>query len=276
MEIGFSSYDGGDFLLFYVFLLLAAVVAGLWIPAFLRPDGRDSGPVSSEALAYLAGGTGRFAESVVANLLGRGELKVEGKNIFRLPNAEGRTRAEQALLRNAGDFRWSMARSLLANQAETMDRDLVSWGLLIAPAQRMTFRLVPVLPYLFLLLLGAFRWQAGSAQGEPVGFLSILMIVTAVLALIRFVKFNPRTRAGDEVLDDAQRAAQRLRSATPSGEAGLAVALFGTGVLVGTPWAPLHAMRSTTSGTGCGAAGTDGAGDGGGGCGGGGCGGCGG
>lgn len=277
MEIGFSSYDGGDFLLFYSLLLLAAVVAGFWIPAFIRPDGRNPGAVGAEALAYLAGGAGRFAESVVANLLGRGELKVEGKAIVRLPDAEGRTRAEQALLRSASDLRWSMARSMLANQAETVDRDLVSKGLLIAPAQRLTFRLLPVLPYAFLLLLGAFRWQAGAAEGEPVGFLSILMIVTAVLALIRLVKFNPRTRAGEEVLEDAQRAAQRLRSAAPSGEAGLAVALFGTGVLVGTPWAPLHAMRSTTSGTGCGAAGDSGGGDGGGsGCGGGGCGGCGG
>ena len=276
IEIGFSSYSGGDFLLFYAALLLAAVVAGLWIPAFLRPDGRNAGPVGSEALAYLAGGASRFAESVTASLLGRDQLRAERKKLVRMPRAEGRTRAEQALLRSGAELRWKGARYMLGAHADALDRELSAKGLLIAPAERTTFRIIPVLPYIVLLLLGAFRWQAGYAQGEPVGFLTLLMVATAALAVIRFVRFNPRTRAGEELLAETQRASERLRSATPADEAGRAVALFGTGVLVGTPWASLHQMRSQTSAGGCGGGGGhDGGGDGGG-CGGGGCGGCGG
>lgn len=250
--------------------MLATVIAGLWIPAFLRPDGRDSQPVGSEALAYLAGGSARFAASVVASLLGRGQLQAEKKELVRLPRAEGRTRAEQALLQSGGELRWKGARNLLAVHAQALDRELSAKGLLIAPGERWTFRLLPLLPYAFLLLLGAFRWQAGYAQGEPVTLLTILMAVTALLALLRFGKFNPRTRAGDAMLEEAQRAAQRLRSATPADEAGRAVALFGTGVLVGTPWAPLHDMRNQHSGASCGGGCGN---DGGSGCGGGGCGG---
>jgi uncharacterized membrane protein YgcG len=56
-------------------------------------------------------------------------------------------------------------------------------------------------------------------------------------------------------------------------EAAMAVALFGTAVLVGTPWQPVHAMRQQQ---GSGDAGGSGGSDSGGGDGGGGCGGCGG
>jgi hypothetical protein len=50
----------------------------------------------------------------------------------------------------------------------------------------------------------------------------------------------------------------------------MAVALFGTGVLVGTPWEPVHALKQKDGDGG----GADGSSDGGSGCGG--CGGCGG
>ena len=64
-----------------------------------------------------------------------------------------------------------------------------------------------------------------------------------------------------------------MKRAPQASEAGYAVAIFGTGVLVGTPWEPLHAIQRSGGDTG-----TGGGGDGGGcgsGCGGG-CGGCGG
>jgi len=271
MEIGFSSYDGADFLWFYSALIAACVVAGLWIPAFLRPDGKLAGVEDSELLAYLAGGQPRFVESVVASLFGRRDLRVEKKKIIKSVNARGQTQAEQALLSGVGDLSWSAAKRTLDRHADAADRELVTRGLLMPPDERWSFRLIPVLPYFFLLLLGAFRWQAGTALGEPVGYLTMMMMLVAVFAFVRIVRFNPRTRAGDDVLDQAQESAQRLRSATTPGEAGLAVGLFGTAVLVGTPFAPLHAMRQQSSGD---AGGSDG-GCGGGGCGGG-CGGCGG
>lgn len=274
MEIGFSSYSGADFLWFYGLLIVAAIVASLWIPAFLRPDGKPARLDDAEGLAYLAGGQPRFVESVIAALFGRRDLRVEKKTIVKSVHAKGQTRAEQALLRMVGDISWSAAKSSLDAHSEAVDRDLVAKGLLIPPRECWTFRLIPVLPYVFLLLLGGFRWQAGSAQGEPVGYLTLMIVLIVVLAIIRLARFNPRTRAGEDVLARAQRDAQRLRSATTPGETGLAVGLFGTAILVGTPFALLHAMRQ--QGSGDSGSGGSGDGDGGGsGCGGG-CGGCGG
>ncbi len=279
MELGFSSYDGGEFLIFYGALIVAAAVAAFWIPGFLRPDGHDQVLSDSEATAYLVGGKQRFAESVTASLFARGALRVEGKRFIKTSRAEGETSAERDLLRHVGDLNWTTAKRRLHDHAAAMDRHLVSKGLLMEQGDRTRLRLFSVAPFVIVFAIGIYRWQAGSGEGEPVGYLTIMLAVIVALGLLRLFASNPRTRAGDEALERAMASSQRLRSATTSGETGLAVGLFGTAVLVGTPYAPLHAMRQAGAGDagaagGCG--GDSGGGDGGSGCGGGGCGGCGG
>ncbi len=271
MEIGFASYTGADFLLFYGLLIVAAIVAGVWIPAALRPVGKSSQTADHEELAYLAGGTTRFADSVIAALFARKALRINKKAIIKVEGAQGHTSAEKDLLRQVDDLGLSEARVRLVTHADAIDQNLSRKGQLIPRSSRLVFRLLPALPYAFLLLLGAFRWQAGYADGEPVGYLSMLMILVVVLGAVRLLKFNQRTQAGDAILIAATTDAQRLRRATTSGEAGLAVGLFGTAVLMGTPYAPLHAAKY-----GKGGCGTGGGSEGAGGCGGGGCGGCGG
>ncbi|MEL1250540.1 TIGR04222 domain-containing membrane protein [Aurantiacibacter gilvus] len=276
MELGFSSYDADDFLLFYGALIVAAMVAGFWIPGFLRPDGREQQLHDPDELAYLAGGKQRFVDSVVAALFARGALRADGKRLFKGSRVEGESRAERDLLRHAGDLTLSDAAKQLDDHAHAVDRDLVSKGLLIARGARTKLRLLPLVPYLLVLAIGIYRRQAGVAEGEPVGYLTIMIFIAFMIGLVRLFKSNPRTRAGDTALDQATINAQRLRGTPTSGEAGLAVGLFGTGVLVGTPYVPLHFMRHWRGGDGGAAADGGDGGDGGGGCGGGGCGGCGG
>ena len=91
MEVGFSSYSGADFLALYTALIVAATIASVWMPAYLRPDGRMSEVRDAEALAYLAGGHPRFVESVVATLFGRGDLRVESRHIMKSVHAQGET-----------------------------------------------------------------------------------------------------------------------------------------------------------------------------------------
>ena len=105
------------------------------------------------------------------------------------------------------------------------------------------------------------------------------MIVTAALAMIRFFTIDPRTAAGIEAVQDLRARSDRFSRAPLPDEAAMAVALFGTTVLVGTPWEPVHAMRKPEGdgGSGCSGGSSDSSSsDGGSGCGGGGCGGCGG
>ena len=100
------------------------------------------------------------------------------------------------------------------------------------------------------------------------------MIVTAIFAAIRHSNTNPRTVAGTLLMREIEEQGSRMKRAPQAQEVGYAVAIFGTSILVGTPWEPVHAARQTASGD-AGSSGDGGDSDGGGGCGGG-CGGCGG
>jgi hypothetical protein len=108
--------------------------------------------------------------------------------------------------------------------------------------------------------------------GEATGLLVILMVLTAVLAALRFFKVDQRTRAGIAAVARERARGSRLSSAPRPEELSTAVALFGTGVLVGTPWEPVHAMRhqgtSSSDGSSSDSGGDSGCGGGCGGCGG--------
>jgi uncharacterized protein (TIGR04222 family) len=162
----------------------------------------------------------------------------------------------------------------LRGEAKAIKARLVRRGMLMREEEALKLRLYATAPYAVLLALGLYRQQAGAALGEPTWFLIALIALTFILAAIRFFKFSPRTLGGDRALAALAERSNRIRRAPQPAEIGLAVGLFGTAVLVGTPWESVHAMRqAASSGDGGSSGGSDG--DGGGGCGGG-CGGCGG
>ncbi len=271
MEI-FSSYTGSDFLFFYAVMLVTCVFAGLWIPANLRDPGERGEVTKPEEMAVLAGGQSRHLQAVVVDLMARGALAEGTKGKLRVERPEVDTgSAGRALLRRQGEFDLRQVAGTSRADATDIERKLIQRGLLMDVGNRMRLRGLSVLPYIALLGLGFYRLQAGEALGEPTGFLAVLLALTALFAAIRVIKTNPRTMGGNETLRDAETRAARMRSAPTANEAGYAVAIFGTGVLVGTPWESVHAMRQGGSG----GDGSSSDGDGGGGCGGG-CGGCGG
>ena len=123
----------------------------------------------------------------------------------------------------------------------------------------------------------------GLQAGRPVGYLTGMMAIGGVLGLVFALAGSLRlSNRGRAVLAKQMERHEALRTGTNwehSGEAGMAVALFGTAVLAGTAIAPLQTWDprqtneassggcSTGCGSGCGGD------SGGGGCGGGGCGG---
>lgn len=276
MEV-FSSYSGNDFLLFYGLMLVTCIAAGLWIPATLRPQGKRSDVRDVEELAVLSGGANRLSVAVLSSLFASGALRegAKGKlNVRRRDQASGA--AERAVLATVGDFSPSDAQKSIHDEAERVEAQLVERGLLMDSAERLRLRSLSALPYTLLFVIGLYRQQAGEAQGEPTGFLIVLLIVTFVFGLIRFFSGTKRTIAGQQAVKSLEQESSRLKRAPQANEAGFAVALYGTAVLVGTPWEPVHAARQAGS-AGDGGGYTSDSGDGGGsGCGGGGCGGCGG
>ncbi|WP_298304525.1 TIGR04222 domain-containing membrane protein [uncultured Erythrobacter sp.] len=277
MEI-FSSYSGPDFLIFYAVMLATCVAAGLWIPANLRPLGKRNDVEDVEEVAVLAGGLDRLNVAVLATLFAKRALNSGDKRkLFVTRSEAGEGDAELTVLRKVGQFSSWEAKKALSDQAERVEARLIRQGLMMDKSERMRLRFLATLPYALLFLIGLYRQQAGDALGEPTGILIMMLVITLVFGLIRFATGNSRTIAGQEIIRTLEENGSRLKRAPQENEVGYAVAIFGTGVLVGTPWEAVHAARNSGSDGGGGCGGDEGSSDGGGsGCGGGGCGGCGG
>ncbi|MDE2595562.1 MAG: TIGR04222 domain-containing membrane protein [Sphingomonadales bacterium] len=273
MGLGPLDMMGGPFLLLYAVLFVIAVMAGFLLAEWLRPDGSGGGLVTgADELAYLACGRVRLAEATITHLMAEREIELTDKGALRMrPTPAQRSAAERRVLALASPAKWKDAVAALQDEASVIDARLVRRGLLMDAASRAQHRFWQVMPYGALFLFGAAKWGVGTMRDRPVGFLTMALVVTAACGIIRFVTARPFTRAGQAVVIEARRSAERMRSAHRQEEAGLAVALFGTAVLAGSSLSDFHRMRSQ-GGSGDGGS-SDSGGDGG--CGGGGCGGCG-
>ena len=236
----FSSWTGSEFLMVYIALLGLCSLAAWWLPAHLRAGGRRGESPDAESLALLAGGRERFADTLLADLFVRGGLAAgEGGKDPRVPTSP----AGHAVLAADGPLSLSAARALLDPHAERLAARLRRGGLLLRTDDVSRLRWLSVAPFAVLLTIGFYRERAGSTLGEPTGFLIALMVLTAALAVFRYFRIDPRTKAGIAEVARHQSASAPLPQAPQAGEVAMAVALFGTGVLVGTPWEPVHALR---------------------------------
>jgi uncharacterized protein (TIGR04222 family) len=276
MEL-FSSWTGSDFLLFYSVLLGFAGASAWWMPNLLREPGRRASLDDLESVAVLTGGPTRLADSALAELYVHGGLVGGEKGKLAVARCDAAVSLAARTLLAAGEqLSRADAKKALDTHADLVASRLQRAGLLMRDADYTRLRWLSVAPYAALFLIGIYRERAGEAEGEPTGFLVVLLLLTAVLAAIRFFTIDPRTAAGIEAVRDLRERNGRFSRAPMPDEAAMAVALFGTTVLVGTPWEPVHAMRKPEGDGGSGGDGGSSDGDGGSGCGGGGCGGCGG
>lgn len=276
MSLGPFDWTGGPFLALYGVLLAIVVIAGIVIPARLLPEGRNQRVRDPDQLAYLAGGRTRFADSIIARLLAGRALAMNGKNKLDILMRNGATAAENSVLALSQPLDWSRIERTLRPAADGLLERLQRAELMLTSGERANLRFWALLPYLTLLMFGATKWMIGDARDRPVGYLTVLLIVTAILALIRAFTIPKLTRAGQAALAEARAVSDRIRRAPLAAETGVAVALFGTAVLMGSDLDPFHKMRAAGGDSGSSGGGDGGSGGDGGGCGGGGCGGCGG
>lgn len=265
-------WNGPAFLMLYAVLFVIAFVASTMIGANKRPEGSARGTDDPDALAFLAGGPTRFAEALVTRLLARGALVMSTAKTFGVRMREGgTTAAERAVLALPSPTGWDVIARTAKDYAEPLARDLERRGLLMAQSEVAALRWWGALPFIGIFGIGAIKYAVGIERDKPVGFLTIFLIVTAIAIAIRLLSGDRRTHGGIRTVSDAREAKRRLKAAPTREETGLAVALFGTGVLAASAYADFHKLRQASG---------DGGGDGGssssdGGCGGGGCGGCG-
>lgn len=269
---GLNPFDWspGAFLALYAFLFMGALLGSFVIAAWLRPEGRALPVTDEEELAVLAGGADRLTETVLARLMARGAAIVDGGRMSFAASVSGGAPIEREIASLSSPAKWSAIRHSVALAAARIERQLAARGLLLERSEARELGLYAAVPLLVLLAFGTIRLQLGLAHDRPVGFLTVFLIATAIVMLIRVFATKRVTRAGMTALAEARQRSARLKLAPTQQETGTAVALFGTAVLVGSPIADLHRLRQSDGGSG---GGGDSGGDGGGGCGGGGCGG---
>lgn len=282
MGLGPFDLHGAAFLQLYAILLGAAAIAGLLIPRWLRPEGTPQHVTDPDLLGYLAGGSTRFIDTVIVRMLARGQVAVEGKRKLRIlapagghgGGAGAPLMVEQAVLALSSPAPWGSVALAVGRHRAQIEQRLIERGLWMDHMALRRLRWLQALPLMLVFAFGAIKWEIGSLRDRPVGFLSLLLVVTIVLALVRFATADPRTRGGLEALAAARSASDRVRRAPTNDEMALAVALFGTAVLAGSAHHDFHALRMAAVSGDAGSS-DGGSSDGGGGCGGGGCGGCG-
>ena len=251
MSLGLYDLAGGPFLKLYIGLLAFTIVAGFLIPRWLKRDGHPGLVTDIGELAYLAGGMARFTDTVVAHLLATRALGMVGKNRFRaLTRGSGRTEIELTVLALPGEQSWKGISRSLEPHVEPIERRLVADSLLMDARLTLHMRFWQTLPYFLLLPFGAIKVLVDEMRHRPIGYLVLLLILTASLALIRWSAVDRLTQGGLAALKGARSKAARLKLAPTPMETDLAVALFGTVVLVASAWSGFHEFRTARLGVG--------------------------
>lgn len=287
-----------DFILVLAVTVIGAACVGRVIRSALRTPNPlpedDERRLDWQETAYLAGGGSRLTSATVARLVGRGlaKVSVDSKTLSATGSAPDDTTAVERAVLGALPVTNELTalspvqkavEAVFAKDAERLDAD----GLTLPMARQVGISMMALIPVaLVMFCLALPRIIMGVDNNRPTNNLFITSFLGIVLGtaitLLGSLRLSNR---GVAVLAKQKEQNESLKTGTnweSGGDAGMAVALFGTAVLAGSVVAPLQAWypRQTSEasssgcssgcGSGCGGGGDGG---GGGGCGGGGCGG---
>jgi uncharacterized protein (TIGR04222 family) len=276
-------WDGASFLVLYGSLLGGSVVVTLTVRLLLRRSGSpaDAERLSWFELAYLAGGRVRAFDAAIAELMARQAARFDPTTRSVLASeVSGYLPPFLATIRRNLGPKINHGR-LLRESADAfaqVEESLATRGLVLTQGRSWQVGFVTASVPALVGLFGWAKIQVGVSRGRPVGDLVVLTILAFGLALAFLMSRPQRSIAGDEALRAYKATNARAMRAPMDGEIALAVALAGTTVLLGTPFADYARFASSGSGGdggGDSGGGDSGGGDGGGGDGGGGgCGGC--
>ncbi|MCP5557565.1 MAG: TIGR04222 domain-containing membrane protein [Verrucomicrobiaceae bacterium] len=300
---------GPVFLGYYFLGFLVALGISFLLPWLQQPKIRPRTPPDVTDLcdmAFLGGGGRRLLD---AALIGLHEKELiafstdgtQPAKVCALDNPLAASRlseAEAAVLRRISKNKFVKVpdvREAAQGACNGVWRSLVAQGLVYDPAEQNRRRWKAALPIAVLGFAGVFKILVGLDRANPVLFLVLMVIATALVIWWRIRKLSVRTPMGNQVwghcLSRSWATLQELRAPTKSpAEAPpvsqntlmTSVALLGTTALIGTAWGGLarqlhspQASRGSSCGSGCGSSCSSGGGCGSS-CGGSGCGGCGG
>ncbi|MBP3959281.1 TIGR04222 domain-containing membrane protein [Gemmata sp. G18] len=235
--------------------LVAAVCIGRVVRSVMRtPDAipDDEYQLDWEQTAYLAGGAGRLMTAAVARLVGRDLAHVgdDGKRLIRTgPIPDDISSVERAVLQglpvsNDAASLKPIQQAVDAAFARNVER-LEEEGITIPKGRQVLIAFTSLMPLAVVLLcLSLPRLLMGLDAKKPVEYLVATSIVGGVFSLLIVLAGSGRlSHRGRALLAEQKERCDPLRAGTRwenSGDAGMAVALFGTAVLAGTAIAPLQ------------------------------------
>ncbi len=291
---------GPQFMVFYFVLAALVLPAGFALRWWLRTPATDVGAEASELspyeVTYLAGAEAGTFDAAIARMVQRDVLTASAtkRTLTRStgPLPKQPAAVEQAIHEAIGDAESGVevatVREQIAPAMKPLKRQLQELGLIVSDGDAWLARLLPLLLFLCVPLLGVFKIGVGISRGRPVVFLMFACVATVVIGLAVLGRKVQRSRRGDHLLARLKSenaalivSAARDSSQLTSGDLLLAVGLFGVSILTEGPLShlvltlrppPQASSSGGSCGSSCGGSGSSC----GGGCGGGGCGGCGG
>jgi uncharacterized protein (TIGR04222 family) len=246
-------WNGGQFLILYIVLAIACLIATIVWRRHLRDNGATGNEMALDTwdIAYLAGGSERVMDSAVARLM-RDNIVVWDAAAKRLKTAQKTSTDDPLLDRIARHLAIESNPRRLARRLDpelTRIRDkLAARGLLLDADATSRAAWLPMALPAALLAFGIAKVMIGLSRDKPVSILVVIMIVVAIASIVAAFATPARALAGDRALAALKaRHAHTARAPRPD-DLPLAVALAGTAVLATTPYGAYHQFRQPSSG----------------------------
>ncbi|MEV6878848.1 TIGR04222 domain-containing membrane protein [Amycolatopsis sp. NPDC051128] len=199
----------------YLGLLLLTALFAVVRAALLARGDAGGAPERAEELALLTGGRTRVGEVVVARLLERQIVRMDGAGRLHRVRVTAPDDLGQAALSRIGQTDTSVDRVAAEvwhhPSVTDLETGLVARGLLTDVRKLRLTSVLTAVTYWALAVIGVVRLIAGSATGHPVGFLVGLLVLNAVAAVFTTVRAAkaPQVKAtvtGRAAAEEARRA----------------------------------------------------------------------
>jgi uncharacterized protein (TIGR04222 family) len=265
------NYSGPDFLMFFtlfcagVLLVIAGMKASARGSALRKTD--DAVLSDPYLAAMLSGGDSLVVTAALSELSRRGLLSIAARMaVSRIPGTvpDGTLHPLEAAIIERMPDSVASPREIAATigpELRAMRERLEQAGLVVPLAAQARLRSRIAFFVALIPIIGVVKMGIGLDRGKPVLFLLILPILGTLIAYaMRKVPF--RTNAGEEGIrklreqyaEDAGPLTELGSPSLPAGALPLALAIFGTSVLAGTPYgafAPPPGRMPDNSSSGC-------------------------
>ena len=242
--------SGPEFLVLYALVTLGAF--GLaWLTRVSMSVGDDpaaptSRDLTSEEIAYLAGGDAMVINASMAKLV-HGGIIAQNPETKVLESRQGLPASPTSLDRviydatQEGSATYGVIWKDGADHFDSIRDKLRSYGLLVTPTRNQRLQNVSFLIAMAPPAVGLVKILLGMSRGRPVAILMILCMVTTALAWCLFRRPVFRTRQGEDTLNllrnehaALETQGTQMLTGLSAGDLMLAVALFGLPLLGGS------------------------------------------